>query len=112
MRVTAYIAGNNLIPDSQKISCIALAVVHHLLKDTEYQIDDRIGLYFNSCLKLLTKAEGQDYIEYVKNIHDYTSLHRLTYWVKPADIQDHLMQKETLTDKLKEKYIEAVPYLL
>ena len=34
------------------------------------------------------------------------------YWVKIADMKDHLAQTDTLTDKLKEKYIEALPYLL
>lgn len=112
MRAAAYIAGNNLIPDSQKINCIALAVVHDLLEDTEYQTDGRSSPHFNICLKLFTKAQGQDYIEYIKNIRSHADSHRLAYWVKLADIKDHLMQTETLTDRLEEKYIEAVPYLL
>ncbi|MDF2885564.1 MAG: hypothetical protein K0R54_6138, partial [Clostridiaceae bacterium] len=29
-----------------------------------------------------------------------------------ADMKDHLAQTETLTDKLKEKYLKALPYLL
>lgn len=34
------------------------------------------------------------------------------YYVKLMDVKDHLMQRETLTDKLKNKYTEALSYLL
>lgn len=34
------------------------------------------------------------------------------YWVKLADMKDHLAQTDTLTDKLKDKYLTALPYLL
>lgn len=34
------------------------------------------------------------------------------YWVKIADMKDHLSQKETLTERLKEKYLEGLVILL
>ena len=50
--------------------------------------------------------------EYIKNIKENMVLYPEVYWVKIADMKDHLAQTDTLTDKLKEKYIEALPYLL
>jgi len=112
MRVAAYVAQNNLIPNEQIDDCVALAVMHDLLEDTEYHIDNKMELYFSDCLRLITKPKEQDYIEYIKNIRKYADMYELAYWVKLADMKDHLMQTETLTDKLKEKYLKALPYLL
>ena len=53
-----------------------------------------------------------DYIEYIKRIKKWADTRQEAYWVKLADMKDHLAQTETLTDKLKEKYLAALPYLL
>ena len=53
-----------------------------------------------------------DYIKYIKKIRDYSDTKPEAYWVKMADMKDHLSQTDTLTDKLKEKYLTALPYLL
>ena len=34
------------------------------------------------------------------------------YWVKIADIKDHLLHSEIITDELKKKYLENSPYLI
>lgn len=112
IRVANYIAENDLIPDDKMDDCIALAIMHDLLEDTKYQINNGLEPYFNNCLKLITKPQEQSYIDYIKNIRKHADSHKLTYWVKLADMKDHLVQRETLTDKLKEKYLEAMPYLL
>ena len=112
MRVAAYVTENNLIPDEQMDDCIALAIMHDLLEDTEYHISDKMDQYLSDCLRLITKPKEQDYIEYIKNIREHADMYQLTYWVKLADMKDHLIQTETLTDKLKEKYLKAIPYLL
>lgn len=113
IRVTNYVAENNLIPESMMDDCIALAIMHDLLEDTEYKIDEKLfTTHFVDCLKLLTKPKDQNYIEYIKNIRNHANSHKHAYWVKLADMKDHLEQKETLTDKLKDKYLEAIPYLI
>jgi len=63
-------------------------------------------------LEILTKDAESTYEEYIKHIKDDYPYHPEAYWVKLADIKDHLCQTETLTDKLKEKYIAVMPYLL
>lgn len=113
MRVMAYVAENEVIPDEYKDDCIALAIMHDLLEDTEYTGG---GLQDNMyrALDLISKPKEQSYIEYIKNIKHYacTSWGQCAYWVKLADMKDHLSQKETLTEKLKDKYLAALPYLL
>lgn len=34
------------------------------------------------------------------------------WWVKLADIKDHLIQKDTLTDSLRDRYMWVLGYLL
>lgn len=111
-RVAQYVAENNLIPKDGMDDCIALAWMHDLLEDTEYAINDNLDLYFKECLKMITKLKDQDYVEYIKNIREHAHSCEYVYWVKLADMKDHLAQTETLTDKLKEKYLAALPYLL
>lgn len=112
IRVAAYVAENDLIPDDKMDDCIALAIMHDLLEDTTYEINSRLEPFFNNCLKLITKSKDQDYIEYIKCIRNHATTHNLAYWVKLADMKDHLAQIETLTEKLRDKYLAALPYLL
>lgn len=113
IRVMQNVADNSLIPYEYKEECVALAVMHDLLEDTEYS---GAGLPegFYKALQLLTRKKDQTYTEYVKNIKDtgYTNWRMCAYWVKLADIKDHLTQIETLTDSLKERYIKALTILL
>lgn len=113
MRVVAYTANDNLIPDDKKDNCIVLAIMHDLLEDTEFDLSTfSINYYLEDCLKILTKDSKSTYEEYIKNIKERYTNRPEAYWVKLADIKDHLCQTETLTDKLKEKYLFAIPYLL
>lgn len=112
IRVANYVAENDLIPENMMDDSIALAIMHDLLEDTEYKINSGLGSYFNDCLRLITKPKEQNYIDYIKFIRQHADSHRLTYWVKIADMKDHLSQTETLTEQLKEKYLAAIPYLL
>ena len=113
MRVAAYVADDNLIPEDKKDNCIVLAIMHDLLEDTEFDISSfSMDYYLKDCLQILTKDAESTYEEYIKHIKDEYSYHPEAYWVKLADIKDHLNQAETLTEKLKEKYITAMPYLL
>ena len=56
-----------------------------------------------------SKGTYEEYIQDIKNAYkNYPEV----YWVKLADMKDHLTQTGTLTDELKEKYLKALPYLL
>lgn len=115
MRVMQYVADNEMIPYEYREDCLALAVMHDLLEDTEYVASSYgLGECFVDALELLTKPKDMDYIEYIKKIHDtkYTDWRMCAWWVKLADMKDHLAQTETLTEKLRDKYLTALPYLL
>ncbi len=113
LRVAGYVAGNPSIPDSMKDDCITLAIMHDLAEDTEWSISDlNHDEYMKKNLELLTKPKDKDYSEYLNDIKKHSATKPEAYWVKMADMKDHLSQKETLTDKLKEKYLNALPYLL
>lgn len=111
VRVAGYVRENPLIPEELRERCIALALMHDLLEDTEYPgdvEDERL----RRGLQILTRPEGVEYVTYIRQIRDSAAGWPEVYWVKLADMKDHLAQTETLTDKLKEKYIKALPYLL
>ena len=114
LRVAGYVAENPMIPDDKMDDCIALAIMHDLIEDTEYTggCFSSEHCRFEECLNLLTKPKDMDYIEYVEEIRNYSRTNPESYWVKMADIKDHLSQTETLTDKLKDKYLAALPSLL
>lgn len=103
-----------MIPDDKMDNCVALAIMHDLIEDTNY-LGGCFGKeydYFEECLKLLTKPKDMDYLNYVKKIRDFSDTRSEAYWIKMANMKDHLSQTETLTDNLKEKYLKALPYLL
>lgn len=113
IRVMQYVADNEMIPQQYREDCLVLAVMHDLLEDTEY-IGNALPENTNKALNLLTKPKGKDYIEYIKEIRDTLHINwRMCAWgVKLADMKDHLAQTETLTEKLRDKYLAALPYLL
>ena len=66
-------------------------------------------------LKFLTKPKDMKYTEYCKKLrpgYHATDAQRCAYYVKIADMKDHLAQTETLTDRLKKKYLEGLAELL
>ena len=113
MRVMQYVADNEMIPYEYREDCLVLAVMHDLLEDTEY-IASSLPEYTRKALILLSKPKDMDYIEYIKDIKNtsYINWRMCAWWVKLADMKDHLAQRETLTERLRDKYLEALPYLL
>lgn len=114
----AYYAVNNICLESidDKLSAYLVGLCHDLLEDTDVSLndilmstDDYTGLN-KMALEALTKNKSETYIEYIRRLK--ASECHIAYIVKLADMKDHLIQKETLTDKLKEKYWEALPELL
>lgn len=112
LRVAGYVAENSMIHDDIMDNCIALAIMHDLIEDTKWCINIGLGEHFEKCLNLLTKPKGEDYVEYIKKIKQCSDSNPEAYWVKIADIKDHLTQKESLTEELRDKYLDALPYLL
>lgn len=98
------------------------ALLHDILEDTQYGFDedewkdDPYGLQVFEIVNCLTKPRYEKYDSYIRKVsnevYDYKGNGKYAYMVKIADMMDHLKQKETLTDKLKEKYLVALPYLL
>lgn len=113
MRVAAYVADNETILPEYRDECICLAIMHDLLEDTDYN-PASLPEYFGKALRLLSKPKDMSYDDYCKNIHntEYINWKMCAYWVKLADIKDHLNLTDTLTDKLKEKYLSGLRYLL
>ena len=126
LRVATFVAEDPMIPEDKQDVCIALAIMHDLLEDTKYELKEleKVDLeqgyrfthidkeHFIYCLRLITKSKDDEYITYIKSIRRYCVKYPEAYWVKLADMKDHLLQTNTLTDKLKEKYLKALPYLL
>lgn len=112
LRVAAYVADNDTIPKNKMDLSISLGIMHDLIEDTPYPEFNNIPAELSYGLKIITKRKDESYIDYIKNIVANKKECPEAYWVKLADMKDHLSQTETLTDKLKEKYLAAMPYLL
>lgn len=112
LRVAGYVADNDIIPDDKMDLCISLAIMHDLVEDTCYSEFNIIPIELSKGLENITKQINVNYIDYIKNIVANRKECPEAYWVKLADIKDHLCLKDTLTEKLKEKYLEALRYLL
>lgn len=117
LRVMLYVMTNELIPEDIRDDCVLVAIAHDLMEDTDITAsmlpvsgDDNIF----RAIVLLTHDKSISYDEYIKTIknHSSTRYGLIAYWVKLADMKDHLSQKATLTDELKAKYLSALPYLL
>ena len=116
LRVADYSWESPISNSLDKIDVYITALCHDLIEDTDItleQLENILGFSGHKvivALKLLTKDSNEQYINYIKRIKESKNL--LAYCVKFADIKDHLSQTETLTDKLKEKYWNALPELL
>lgn len=117
LRVANYAVENNcLVTDEQRQIAFIMAMCHDLLEDTQVSIEEIceatgfIESFVREVLGALTKEKDETYIEYINRLK--ASRSKYPYIVKLADMKDHLMQKDTLTERLKDKYWEAIPYLL
>ena len=113
-RVASYVQSMGVIPKEYHIECILLAWMHDLLEDTEYTGED-LPPNFKKALQLLTKPKDMKYDDYCEMLRPRVDSDPATicaYYVKIADMKDHLAQKETLTPRLKEKYLSGLAKLL
>lgn len=114
MRVAGYVAENMSIPPEYRDDCVCLAIMHDLIGDTDFKLTSYYPENFGKALLLLTKPKEMSYVDYCKKLRcvDYTNYRMCAYWVKLADMKDHLSLKDALTDKLKQKYLEGLAELL
>lgn len=112
LRVAANVANNPLVPEDKMDLSISLAIMHDLSEDTSYPEFNSIPTLLQPGMNLITRQNAESYIDYIKNISNNKETVPEAYWVKLADIKDHLTQTETLTERLKEKYLSVIHYLL
>lgn len=93
-----------------------IALLHDVVEDsntTFSEISDTLKMdeiFIKRTLGRLTKSKLEDYNTYITKLRESNDIY--AYIVKLADMKDHLEQTGTLTDKLKEKYLKALPILL
>lgn len=68
------------------------------------------GHTLSRVIELVTKEKEESYDDYMTELLDSSCW--IAKIVKAADMKDHLMQVDTLTDKLKEKYIPYIGRLM
>lgn len=91
-----------------------LGLAHDLYEDTNIKRNTWFDEKFEKNLSLLTREKNENYNKYIEKIHAMTKKnpdYMPAYIVKLADMYHHFTQTETLTEKLKEKYIAAIAYL-
>ena len=86
-----------------------VAYLHDLLEDTELTADDIKNVEVREAVVILTRKTDEPYFEYIQRIID--SDNEYAYFVKLADISDHLLQIETLKPSLKDRYEKALRML-
>ena len=107
--------------------CAALAICHDLLEDTELGLGENqrkylmnaVGEELYEAIDIISwRKSDESYIDYCKRIsardseYFMTDIELAAWYVKLADMKDHLTQTDTLTDELKKKYLEGMAYLL
>lgn len=120
LRVIEHIAEMDIIPNNaMKDDCICLILMYNLIGNTELTEFDAFSEYEEPCLiealSLMEKPKSISlynnyYSRIKKNMNTYSG--KLAYFVTLADIKEHLCQKETLTDELKNRYLEGLIKLL
>lgn len=110
MRVAGYAFDKAADSRSVKpLDALAVGIAHDLVEDTDctpemlckFMTPEQVGAVLE-----LTKGDDQDYGEYVMSIIEGGS--DLAKLVKGADMKDHYMLADTMTEKLHKKY---QPYL-
>ena len=102
-----------LMNPEQKYNCLAIAIGHDIIEDTDATIED-IKQYIPeevvNAIMLLSKDDNMTYSEYIKDIIDSDNIYAII--VKQADMYDHMSQTATLTPRLKAKYEPIIPKLI
>lgn len=96
-----------------------IAILHDILEDTEfkvpeYDLNDMYEVTLWRAVRALTINKAvESYDDYCARLKMMNAEHyKYAYIVKLADMKDHLSLKDTLTDRLKEKYLSGLAELL
>lgn len=114
LRVACY-ASDAALKHSEVHSSDAFLVglAHDLIEDTECPqevLEDILGGELFTSVLDLTKDDNESYQEYIQRV--LITEDDLTILVKRADMKDHMAQLDTLTDKLRDKYLPVLHYFL
>ncbi len=119
MRVAKYAMEQPLLSQTEfelRESLYVIGLLHDVLEDTKItpeELHECLYIHENEyeAIKILTHNKKEcSYEEYIQKIIDSKNL--LAFLVKKADLKDHLMMTDTLTDKLKNKYYPIIKYFL
>lgn len=104
---------NYMTVNDKQAAMVGLA--HDLLEDTDAPVEELeaiIGTELLTEVLLLSKDDNESYQDYIMNIINNKEDHPLAFLVKRADMKDHMSRMDTLTDKLKDKYLPVLHYFL
>lgn len=114
VRVATYAFEKALVTKEIKPEeAYAVGLAHDLIEDIDCTPDELLEVidsYLVGDILTLTKADEEEYGQYIMNIVETGS--DLAKLVKGADMKDHMMQYDTLTDKLWSKYKPYLGYFL
>ena len=113
LRVAEYATAKASALKMDTVKTYMIALSHDLLEDTECPKEDLISILgiesYNSVV-LLTKDAQDNYEDYIHKILDAGDDY--AFVVKQADMKDHMTLTDTLTEKLRDKYIPVLHYFL
>ena len=113
IRVAEYAAIRAEEIHLNSIRAYKIGLAHDLLEDTkcpEEELIAAIGETNYNSVVLLTKSNDQEYEDYIRKIVE--SEDSYAFIVKQADMKDHITLSDTLTEKLRDKYIPVLHYFL
>lgn len=115
-RVANYAINNPLLSQDTKDSLYKIAILHDIIEDTACTSERLKNLNllspieYDAVLLLTHHKEDCSYEDYMKKLANSSNPYVLA--VKRADMKDHLMLTNTLTEKLQNKYYPTVKYIL
>lgn len=114
VRVATYAFEKALVTKGIKPEeAYAVGLAHDLIEDTCCTPDELLEVmdsFLVGDVLMLTKDDEEEYGQYI--MHIVTTGSDLAKLVKGADMKDHMMQYDTLTDKLLNKYKPYLGYFL
>lgn len=110
-RVADYVMSNSMIPAVMLDDCVSLSYLHDLVEDTTFDVTV-LPEGMQTLVLLISRSECESYMDYIWRIKMLCTVYPEVYWVKMADIKDHISLVDTLTDRLRDKYLEALRCLL
>ena len=113
LRVAEYATAKASALKIDTIKTYMIALAHDLLEDTECPKEDLmsiLGIESYNSVVLLTKDAQDNYEDYIHKILDAGDDY--AFVVKQADMKDHMTLTDTLTEKLRDKYIPVLHYFL